>query len=223
VPYHMWYLAVSEERVPFPEFPDLVDGIGERFSLTLTEGTDTEWTELALAHLKTDHPIGDLKCFPVRHGVPDDRGIEEIASFLEEVEDCKPACNVPWLRQFLPQVRTVYLWSLWSGTEVNDGWSPVRQLGDVFVDGEETAVYSELEGWSNTDGNHITWEFSDDVRGGDPWWFGLHLHGRWHRFQMDPADRERREYFKCGEVPPCVKVFVDPDAAPGAAADGGGR
>ena len=84
------------------------------------DGSDAEWTELSLAHLKDNHPIGDLKCFPVRDGVPNDRGAQEIAWFLEEIEDCQPSCNVPWLRQFLPQVRMIYLWSLYSGAEVND-------------------------------------------------------------------------------------------------------
>lgn len=207
----MWYLATSKERVPFHEFADLVDGVGEAYSLTLTEGTDDEWVELSLTHRKDDHPIGDFKCIPVRAGVPDDRGAQEIAWFLEEIEDCQPSCNVPWLRQFLPQVRTVYLWSLYSGTDVNDGWEPVREIGDVYIDGEETAVYAEFEGWTNTDGNHITWEFTDRVRGdGEPWWFGLHLAGRWHRFQMALSNREGRDCFKQGVVPPGVEVFVDP-------------
>jgi len=216
----MWYLATSEERVPFHQFPDLVDGIGKAYSLTLTEGTDAEWIELSLTHREDDWPIGDLRCLPVRKDIPDNPGAAEIALFLEEIEECEPTCNVPWLRQFLPQVRTVYLWSLWSGTEVKDGWAPVRQIEDVYLDGEETAVYAELEGWTNTDGNHITWEFTDNVRGGgDPWWFGLYLDGRWHRFQMDLGDREGRECFKRGVIPPGVKVFADP-AEPEAPADG---
>jgi len=207
----MWYLTTSEERVPFHEFADLVDGIGETYSLTLTEGTDAEWVEISLAHRKADHPIGDFRYLPVHEGVSDDGGAQEIACFLEEIEDCQPACNVPWLRQFLPQVRTIYRWSLWSGTEVSNGWDPVRQLEDVFIDGEEAAVYAELEGWTNTDGNHITWEFTERVSwSGEPWWFGLHLDGRWHRFQMDLGDREGRDCFKRGVVPPGVKALVDP-------------
>jgi hypothetical protein len=200
----MWYLATSEERVPFHEFMDLVDGVGEAYSLTLTEGTDEEWVEISLSHREGDRPIGNLRCLPVRRGVPDDPGSAEIDLFLEQIEECEPTCNILWLRQFLPQVRTVYIWSLWSGTEVKDGWVPVRQIGDVYIDGEETAVYAELEGWSNADGNHITWEFTDDVKGGEPWWFGLYLDGRWHRFQMDLGDRERRECFRRGVVPPGV-------------------
>lgn len=206
--YKMWYLTTSEERVPFHEFPDLVDGIGEAYSLTLTDGTDAEWVEFALAHLKGDHPIGDFKYIPVRPDILGDPGAQEIAWFLEEIEDCQPSCNVQWLQQFLPQVKVVYLWSLYSGTDIKDGWAPVRQIGDVYIDGEETAVYAELEGWSNTDGNHISWEFTGPVSGVR--WMGLYLDGRWHRFQMDLADPVGQECFKQGVVPPGVKVFVGP-------------
>src|SRR5262249_10508979 len=109
MPYHMWYLATSEERVPFHEYAELVEGVGDGYSLSLTEGTDAEWIEFALAHKKEDWPIGDLKWVPVRRGVTDDRGTQEIEWFLEEIEGCQPACNVPWLRQFLPRVKTVYV------------------------------------------------------------------------------------------------------------------
>jgi len=125
----------------------------------------------------------------------------------EKIKDCQPACNMPWLRQFLPRVKTVYMWSLHSGTDVDDGWAPVHELTEAFTD-SETAVYAEFEGWSNTDKDRITWEFTERVSS-DLWWFGLLLDGRWHRFQMDLADRERREYFKRGEIPPGVEVLVD--------------
>jgi hypothetical protein len=215
----MWYLATSEERVPFHEYAELVEAVGDQHSLTLTEGTDAEWVEFALAHKDGDWPIGDLKWIPVRPSVSDDPGAQEIAWFLEEIEGRQPACNVPWLRQFLPQVRTVYSWSLSSGTNKDDGWAPVHELAEAFTDGEETAVYAEFEGWSNTDGDHITWEFTDREReSGQLWWFGLFLDGRWHRFQMDLADRERAAYFRRGEIPLGVKVLVDP-AEPSATAD----
>lgn len=208
MPYHIWYLATSDECAPFHEYAELLETVGDSYSLTLTEGTDAEWVEFALAHKRDDHPIGELRRIPVRPGITGDPGAEEIALFLGEIDGRQPVCNVPWLRRFLPRVKTVYLWSLYSGTDIDDGWAPVREFQVAFTDGEETAVYAELEGWSNTDGDHITWEFTDRVRGGDPWWFGLHLNGRWHRFQMDLADRERREFFKRGEIPPGVQVFV---------------
>lgn len=220
MPYHIWYLATSEERVPFHEFAELVEAVGDQFSLTLTEGSDAEWVEFALAHKKEDWPIGDLKWVPVCSDIPDDPGAQEIAWFLEEIEDCQPGCNVPWLRWFLPRVRTVYIWSLYSGTNKDDGWVPVQALTEAFTDGEETAVYAEFEGWSNTDGDHITWEFTNrDREPGHLWWFGLLLNSRWHRFQMDLADRERAEYFRRGEIPPGVEVLVARDAEPGVAPD----
>jgi hypothetical protein len=109
VPYHIWYLAASEKRVPFTEYAELIEAVGDQYSLTLTEGTDTEWVEFALAHKEENWPIGDLKWVPVRPGVLDDLGSQEIAWFLEEIAGRRPACNVPWLRQFLPRVRAVYV------------------------------------------------------------------------------------------------------------------
>jgi hypothetical protein len=213
--YYILFLTTSDEREPFHELTNVVDHLGEAYSLCLIEGTDAEWVELSLTHRADDRAIGDLRCKPVRNGVPDDPGVAELASCLAEIEDCLPACNVPWLRRFLPQVRTVYVWSLYGSTSVNDGWAPVRQIIEFYTDCLDTAVYAEMEGWTNTVGDHITWEFTDRVRErGELWSFGLHLDQRWHHFQMDLGDREGEECFKRGVVPPGVKVRVDEDDEP---------
>src|SRR5262249_36295675 len=61
-----WYLATSDERLPFHEYEELVEAVGDQYALTLIEGTDAEWLQFLFAHNKEDWPIGDLKWIRVR-------------------------------------------------------------------------------------------------------------------------------------------------------------
>jgi RNA polymerase sigma factor (sigma-70 family) len=59
------------------------------------------------------------------------------------------------------------------------------------------------QGFSNEDGYHILWQFSDSVDG--EWWMGVLQDGRWQHFQMDLGNRKQRESFFQGQIPDGTK------------------
>jgi hypothetical protein len=67
----------------------------------------------------------------------------------------------------------------------------------------EAIVQADGEGFTNEDGYHIIWDFSDQVTG--PWWMAVLVNGRWVPFKMDLANRGHREAFLAGRVPAGVE------------------
>ena len=64
-------------------------------------------------------------------------------------------------------------------------------------------LQADGEGFSNEDGYHILWQFSDSVSG--KWWMGVLENGKWVHFQMDLGNPQHRSAFLAGEVPAAVK------------------
>ncbi len=65
-------------------------------------------------------------------------------------------------------------------------------------------LQSDNEGFSNEDGYHILWQFSDDVTG--DWNMAVkNFFGKWINFKMDLSDKKQREEFWAGKVPKNAK------------------
>ncbi len=61
-------------------------------------------------------------------------------------------------------------------------------------------MQADGEGFSNEDGDHVLWQFSEDVSG--LWWMAVYREGAWCPFQMDLGNAEHRSAFFEGRVPP---------------------
>ena len=141
------------------------------------------------------------------NALPDDcvRSVEpEITEFIDEVADLEPESAARWLTAYLPTVKVIYCFQLLSGTDVGDGWEAVHavqgelwsRLGGIFQAGDE--------GFSNREGYHIVWQFTDKVTG--PWNMAvLEEDGTWTPFEMDLGDRQQRAAFMAGRVPETAK------------------
>lgn len=65
-------------------------------------------------------------------------------------------------------------------------------------------LQADNEGFSNEDGYHILWQFSDDVSG--EWNMAVkNFFGKWTNFTMDLGDLKQREEFWAGNVPKKAK------------------
>jgi hypothetical protein len=101
-------------------------------------------------------------------------------------------------------VQTVYLFRC-SSSAPDSNLELVREIVDSLrhddenIGGYSGLLYAEGEGWSNEDGHHLTWEFSDRVTG--VWWMALRREEGWETFQMDLGNRAHRTAFKTGKVP----------------------
>lgn len=168
-------------------------------TLTVETGTEDNWTQVILAH--RDGPeIADIE----RNTASSNELVsEEIDEFLEEIADCKPASAAAWLAEYLPTVRTIYAFQLLSGTDVKSGWDILGKVKNSIFTQVGGILQADGEGFSDEEGYHILWQFSNSVKG--PWAMGVLKDGQWIHFPMDLGNKKHRAAFLQGEVPDGVK------------------
>lgn len=133
-------------------------------------------------------------------------GQDEIADFLEDLVGCKPEPAVEWLKDYLGEVRTVYAFRHLQGAETVDGLSALHALRSALMERGDAILQADGEGFTNEDGFHIVWQFSDSAAG--PWNMAVLQDGVWHQFAMDLGDPDHRAAFLAGEVPPDVQSTI---------------
>jgi len=84
------------------------------------------------------------------------------------------------------------------------GDEALQAVSDAIWARGEAILQGDGEGFTNDSGDHILWQFSDDVSG--PWWMAVLRDGAWVRFQMELGDARQREAFRAGRVPDGVKI-----------------
>jgi hypothetical protein len=199
MPYYIRVLSRSSETVPFDKLQEVLSRNGHSANLSLEKGSRESWEQLLLAHMDGTE-IAVIERNPVERN---SLGAEELQEFLIAIEGGKPASAEAWLRQYLATVSTIYAFQLLNGINAGDGWSAVsclqntlRSLGGI--------LQADGEGFSNEQGYHILWEFSDNVTGA--WSMGVLRDAEWIHFQMDLGNRNHREAFLRGEVPAGVEI-----------------
>ena len=189
-----------------PEFPSL-DELSQRlrsdhpdYRLTVEEGSlgesgEEEWESLLLAG--TDGvEVAILERNPVADGSV---GQDEIADFLEDLYEAKPEANVQWLTEYLEEVKTVYAFQHLQGSETVDGSNALHAVRTALWERGEAILHADNEGFTNEEGFHIVWQFSDSVSG--PWNMAVLQDDTWLHFTMDLGDPDHRAAFLNGEAP----------------------
>jgi len=126
-------------------------------------------------------------------------GQDEIVEFIEEIRDCRPKSGVEWLRDFLTYVKTIYAFQHLQGSETVDGSNALHALRSRLWERGDAILQADGEGFTNEDGYHIVWQFSDLVSGA--WNMGVLQDGVWRHFSMDLGDPDHRAAFLKGMVP----------------------
>ena len=195
------YTRVLTKQEEFPAFEELALFIrtehpGSR--LTVEEGEEREWETLLLS---TDDQveIALLARNPVYDGSV---GQDEVAEFIEETRDCKPQSGVAWLHEYLAEVKTIYAFQHLLGADTEEGLAALHALRTLLWERGESIIQADMEGFTNEEGYHAVWQFSDTVSGA--WNMAVLQDGAWHHFKMDLGDPDQREAFFHGEVPPDV-------------------
>lgn len=193
--YFTRVLSKNEECPTFEELRAFVQEGHPDCRLTVESGEDEDWESLLLS--TTDEiEIAVLERNPVEIG---STGQDEIADLLEEIQDCKPETSVEWLEGFLDEVKTVYSFQHLQGAEIIDGGNALHALRAHLWERGDAILQADGEGFTNEEGYHILWQFSDDVSG--PWNMGVYKDDLWHHFKMDLGDPDHRAAFLAGEVP----------------------
>jgi hypothetical protein len=192
--YYIRLLSPSDATPAYQQLKESLSSF-ESVSLMVEDGDEQDWKQLLLAHAD-ETPITTIERNVVRSG---EVGAEEIAEFLEEIEDCRPASAVAWLRDYFAEVKCIYAFQILSGTEKDDGWSAVYAIRGAIQEVAGGIMQADSEGFSNEEGFHILWQFSDTAKG--PWWMAVRRDGEWVTFQIQLGNRKHREAFFRGEVP----------------------
>lgn len=164
--------------------------------LTVEEGDEDEWETLLLSG-QDELEIALLERNPISEG---SLGQDEVAEFIEDTADCKPESGVAWLHEFLAETKTIYAFQHLAGSETEEGLAALHALRSFLWQRGDSIIQADMEGFTNEDGYHIVWQFSDTVSGA--WNMAVLQDATWHHFQMDLGDPDQREAFFRGEVPP---------------------
>jgi hypothetical protein len=193
--YSTRVLSKDEEFPSFDELAQFVRAEHPQFKLTLEEGTEDDWESLLLSG-NDDVEVAVIERNPV---FDDSLGQDEIAEFIEEMRDCKPKSGVEWLRDFLKYVKTIYAFQHLQGADTEEGSNALHALRAKIWQRGDSIIQADGEGFTNEEGYHIVWQFSDSVSG--PWNMGVLQDGVWRHFSMDLGDPDHRAAFLKGSVP----------------------
>lgn len=193
--YYTRVLSKYEDIPSVQELAQAVQNEHPTFKLSIEDGTEDEWESLLLSG-QDEMEVAVLERNPVSDGSV---GQDEIAEFIEDTRDCKPENGVEWLHAFLAEVKTVFAFQHLVGSETEEGLAALHALRTFLWQRGESIIQADSEGFTNEDGYHIVWQFSDSVSGA--WNMAVLQDGTWHHFQMDLGDPDHREAFFRGEVP----------------------
>lgn len=193
-----YYTRVLSKDDEFPTLDELAQSIRAEhpdYKLTLEDGTEEEWESLLLSG-NDGVEVAVIERNPVADGSV---GQDEVAEFIEDTLDCKPESGVQWLAEYLAEVKTVYAFQHLQGAETEGGSNVLHALRSAIWERGDAIIQADGEGFTNEDGYHIVWQFSDSVSG--PWNMGVYKDNLWHHFKMDLGDPDHRAAFFEGEVP----------------------
>jgi hypothetical protein len=193
--YFTRVLSKDEEFPPFDELAQFIHAEHPEYKLTIEEGAEEEWETLLLSG-NDDVEVALIQRNPVFDG---SIGQDEIADFIEDLHDCQPETGVAWLTGYLGEVKIIYAFQHLQGSETEEGSNTLHALRSHLWERGESIIQADNEGFTNEEGFHIVWQFSDSVSG--PWKMGILQDGTWYHFSMDLGDPDHRAAFLNGEVP----------------------
>jgi hypothetical protein len=195
VAYYTRVLSKDDEFPSFEELAQLIRTGHPEFRLTIEEGDEEGWNTLLLSG-DDEVEVALIERNPVEDG---SIGQDAIADFIEDMHDCRPRSGVQWLENYLASVKTIYAFQHLQGSETEEGSNALHALRSTLWERGDAIIQADGEGFTNEEGYHIVWQFSDSVSG--PWKMGVLQDGVWRHFSMDLGDSDHRAAFLKGAVP----------------------
>jgi hypothetical protein len=197
--YYTRVLTTEENCMPVSEIEKALAEGHLSSRIEVEDGSETDWERIVLMH-EDGTEIAVVERNPVAEG---SLGAEELEEFREELHDAKPLSGAEWLQTFFPRIKCIYAFQHLSGTEKEKGFEILEAARNALWAAAPAIIQADNEGFTNEEGYHILWQFSEGVSG--PWWMGLLRNGTWVPFEMDLGNEEQRSAFLRGEVPNGVR------------------
>jgi len=132
--------------------------------------------------------------------VPGKLAQAELDEFREIIRAHQPLSAVQWLDKYFGRITVVYAFRVLGAALLEDNFEIVSALKTAIWGRTGGLLQNDEEGFSNDNGDHILWQFPEEVSG-DKYCAVLDGGGSWQRFRMDLGDHFQRMAFWAGEVP----------------------
>jgi hypothetical protein len=199
-----YYIRVFGKQDPDIHLDNLLKGLeaeGLSAQLCIAKGDEPGcWTTLQVRN-----SYGDIISQIERNPVVDGQlGKDELDEFRDELDDGKPDSAAKWLRNYFLDVKVIYAFQLLNLAFEDANFPIISCLEATIWNATSGILQADHEGFSNEDGYHILWQFSNDVTG--EWACAtMGTDGNWNRFLMDLGDQTQRQEFIDGNVPAMAK------------------
>lgn len=199
-----YYIRVLGSQDPDIHIDELIkslaaEGLTAKFEYDPTEEPN-KWTMLDILNANGE-PLAQLERNPVFEG---ELGQEELEEFKEEIKDFKPASAVKWLTNYFDKVKVIYAFQILNAAFESDNFEVISNIKTKIWNVTKGILQADNEGFSNEEGYHILWQFSDAVTG--DWSCAVrNWLGKWDKFLMDLGDTTQRQEFQDGKVPKKAK------------------
>jgi len=195
--YYIRILGTQDPDVSIHEISSVVKKENLKANISIDESeTPENWSVLLITNERgTD--LAQVERNPVIDG---ELGKDELEEFREAITECKPASAATWLDQYFDKIKVIYAFQLLNAAFEDENYPIVEAVRNTIFNRTGGILQADGEGFSNEDGFHILWQFSDKVTGD---WHCAVLNGAndWERFIMDLGDIKQRQEFWVGKVP----------------------
>ncbi|HET6994306.1 MAG TPA: hypothetical protein VFI06_04945 [Chitinophagaceae bacterium] len=197
MPYFIRVLGTQDPVIHIDELIQSLKADGLEAKIAFNPGEQPhQWTILDILN-QDDEPLAQLERNPVIKG---EIGQEELDEFLDDIQKYKPTSAVKWLSKYFQKVKVIYALQLLSASFEDGNFEIISCIKSTIWNKTQGILQADNEGFSNEDGYHILWQFSDDVTG--EWSCAVkNWLGKWDNFVMDLGDIKQREEFKNGRIP----------------------
>lgn len=198
--YYTRILSTSDYKIHIDEIIGELkyNGLFARFNIDKNESPEN-YTIIDISNVS-----GEKLMRIERNTTNEKAGKWEIEEFKDEIIEYKPNSASKWLYKYLNKVKVIYVFQLLNASMKEDNLPIVDTIKSVIWSKVGGVFQADNEGFSNEDGYHILWQFSDDVTG--QWNMAVkNFFGGWTNFTMDLGDKKQRKEFFAGKVPKNAK------------------
>jgi len=202
--YFIRVFGKKDPDIPISIINDNLKNSGFEVSITIDLGSNDSWEQITIS----DKGGSEIVQIERNTTYADSLGRNELIEFEEEIENCKPRSAVEWLKKFFKTVEVIYAFQIFDFSDYTRGWEIIGQTKNLLMNITQGIIQADYEGFSNEEGYHILWQFSDNVEG--DWSMALlSPSDEWIKFKMDLGNKSHRAAFMDGKIPQGIDPILN--------------